>query len=142
VPKGLSFQNPLFKSATGSETGYVDLDGATIPISDIPPWLRGRMTREQAESALDVEASLRGDFLVRESPSDGAFVLTVKLDRGTFEHHKLKRMNGSYYLMNGKPLKTECLSLLDVVRHLARNKDQTTVLLNFSDRDLEASSSM
>ena len=90
------------------------------------------MTREQAEQALGSDASLVGDFLVRESPADGCHCITVKVTGGQFEHHKVKRVAaGQPYQLNGKAMGVICLSVLDVVRHLSKNREQTTVLLNF-----------
>ncbi len=148
--EGLSFNNPLFSSVKGKKkegealpTSYVEFDGVIIAAADIPGWLRGRMTREQAEQALGGDASLVGDFLVRESPSDGCHCITVKAGTGAFEHHKVKRIAvGQPYLLNGKPLTVTCISLLDVVRHLSKNREQTTVLLNFSDADSAAAENM
>ncbi len=140
--QGLSFENPLFRKALASETGTVDFDGKEIAIADIPPWLRGRMTREQAEQALGVDSALVGDFLLRESPSDGCHAITVKVGTGQFEHHKLKRTEQGNYAINGESLGPACASLLDVVRHLSHTKHQNTVLLNFSSLESEQGQNM
>jgi hypothetical protein len=140
---GLSFENPLFRKAQASESGFVDFDGTEIAIADIPPWLRGRMSREQAEQGLSADSALIGDFLLRESPSDGCHVITVKVGAGQYEHHKLKRLGAQgVYAMNGEALSPACASLLDVVRHLSHTKHQNTVLLNFSALESEQGQNM
>ena len=71
---GMLFDNPTFTAA------------ARRP----PRWYVGPKTRGEAEAHL-LQASdpQAGDFVVRESSANGNFVVSILLDRNTFEHHQL-----------------------------------------------------
>ena len=73
------FDNPTFTNASGNQT-----------IRRPPRWYVGPKTRGEAESHL-LQASdpQAGDFVVRESSANGNFVVSILLDRNTFEHHQL-----------------------------------------------------
>ena len=75
----MQFDNPIFTNDNGNTT-----------LKKRPGWYVGSMTRAAAEThllqATDPQA---GDFVVRESSANGNFVISILLDRNTFEHHQL-----------------------------------------------------
>eukprot|EP00049_Salpingoeca_infusionum_P005502 m.92811 g.92811 ORF g.92811 m.92811 type:complete len:2840 (+) comp12991_c0_seq1:76-8595(+) len=118
----LLFDNPTFADPSGG------------PVQ--PSWYQGQMTRAEAEQYVLANSGNVGDFVVRESSSNGNFVLTMLIGPNTFEHHKLYKNARGCFLVNGHSPRIECTTLDTLIDHLAQHKDGTTVLLNMQQDEM------
>ncbi len=121
------FDNPTFRPAVSGD-GYLDTR---------PDWLAGTMSREDAEAHLRANSGQVGDFVIRESSTNGNFVLSILVKDGLFEHHKLYQDAHARWLLNGNRFSKDCRSLHEVVVHLSQVLDGTSVLLNFVAPDAD-----
>jgi hypothetical protein len=97
-----------------------------------PEWLRGDMSRSDAEMLL-LSDPVPGNFLVRESKArPGTFAISLVIHDGRVEHHTLAPRNGTY-LLNNKPMARACATLEDVVDHLTFTEESLSCTLRPRD---------
>ena len=111
----LLFDNPTFAQPGGNSR---------------PDWYVGQMTRAEAEQHVQQNSGNPGDFVVRESAANGNFVLTLLIENGQFEHHKLYKDAQGRFLVNGNRPQVDCMTLDTLVDHLSRYADGISVKLN------------
>eukprot|EP00055_Hartaetosiga_balthica_P014317 m.77962 g.77962 ORF g.77962 m.77962 type:complete len:2863 (-) comp8558_c0_seq1:272-8860(-) len=98
-----------------------------------PEWFVGPMTRAEVVDHLNARGQIIGDFAVRESSSNGAFVLSVRVEADRFEHYKLAKDDQGNFTIDLKPMQVPCKTLDQLIDHLTRYVDNVTVLLYLED---------
>jgi hypothetical protein len=115
----LLFDNPVFSNGQQS--------------SSRPEWFVGPMTRAEAVEHLNLRGAIIGDFVVRESSSNGAFVLSVRVEGDKFEHYKLAKDDQGAFTVDQQKTQIPLKTLDSLIDHLARVPDCTSVLLYLED---------
>jgi len=80
--------------------------------------MRGPISRKEAEEELRLMRRGGGSFLVRESAKGDGYAISVLLDDGRLEHHKLAAGGDGVMMLNGNYMSVNARTVPEAVNHL------------------------